>query len=405
MSQKSPEQIVDLHPASYRHLGEGHPWVIKDKYTEQFRSKTRFLIAKDKKTDKQFLLLNDTAHPKIKARLWKADFIENESIFETFLLDLKERLQVSLEKRAPLLEAHERENIFLAFGEADSLPGLFLLKLGEGLIIQSYARYWKKFQKDLLPILKDFKESIGFQWIAWQEREDTKTSLLQPLLGKMPDEMIVKEWGVQYKIKLTQGYDLGLYTDMAAIREKCQSEFRGKSFLNLYSYTGAWSLFALANGATEVKSSDLSKKYLSWLEENIELNNFTGNHQSLPGDNLKTLRDLQKSGKSFDLILCDPPSFSSDKKKTTSAMKAYEEILPLLSSITNPGGKALCFLNTHSISWNKFESKIQEISSPLGFRVSGKLKLNNDCPVMKGFPEGNYLKGVILKKVKNKELL
>lgn len=401
MTQKPAEQYVELHPASYRHLNEGHPWVIKDKFTESFRAKARFLVAKDPKGNKQFVLLNDTAHPKIKARLWKSQESELGDLSEEFLKDLKERLVTSIEKRSEVLKGAERDNVFLAFGEADELPGLFLLKLGQGLIIQSYACYWRKFQKELMPLLKELKDhlSLGIDWISWQEREDSKTSLLQPLLGKMPEEMTIQEWGVQYNIKLTQGYDLGLYTDMSAIREKCKNDFQGKTLLNLYSYTGAWSLFALSKGAKEVVSSDLSRKYLDWLEENIALNKFEGKHTSIEGDNLTTLRNLIKEGKTFDRILCDPPSFSSDKKKTTSALKAYEEILPLLSELTSPDGKIICFLNTHSVGWNKYESKIREISGSLGFKLEGKLKLGVDCPVKKGFPEGNYLKGIILKKV------
>lgn len=401
MDLKKSEQIVQLHPASYRHLNEGHPYILPDQYTEKFRAKARFLIAEDHKSQKTHILLNDTAHPKVKARLWKTINQDQTSPEDDFLGELRERIENSFNKRLDLLTEGRRENIFLSFGEADYLPGLFILKLGEGLIIQAYARYWRKFQKELMPILKELKEELplGVQWISWQEREDSKTALLQPLLGKMPEETVIEEWGVRYKIKLTQGYDLGIYTDMAALRERLKGSFQGRSFLNLYSYTGAWSLFALKQGAIQVSSSDLSGKYLDWLDENLELNEFQGTHERLEGDNNSTLRELIKEGRTFDIILCDPPSFSSDKKKTTSALKAYETTLPLLAELCKKGGQCICFLNTHSVAWKKFESQMRDISNNLNLKVEGKLKLEKDCPVLKGFPEGNYLKGIILKKV------
>lgn len=389
-------QPVELHPASLKYLGKGHPWIIKDNFTEAFKAKSRFLLSKDKATSDEYLLLNDTAHPKIKARLWQT----NPRKDFNFIASFEERLQKSLARRKVLFQEGERENIFLCFGEADFIPGLFIVKLGEGCLIQSYARLWKKFQKDIIPIIRKNIESfdLGVKWLAWQERDDSKDTPLIPLWGKLPTDSIIKEWGVRYSLKFNEGYDIGIYTDMAAIRKQYGDLFKGRSFLNLYAYTGAWSLFALSKGAKNVTSSDLSRKYLDWLEENLKLNSFSGEHQSIEGDSLKSLQALIRENQKFDLILCDPPSFSSDKKRTTPAIKAYELLVPSMEKLLNPRGKIFCFLNTHGIGMKKFEEKIRECAHPLGLKIHGKIKLGEDCPTLKGFPEGDYLKGIILKK-------
>lgn len=388
---------VDLHPASYRHLSQGHPWVIKDQYTEKFRAKARLLRATDKKTGKEFILLGDTAHPKVKARLWQQFPKGIQSDFD-FLQSLKERLEEAIKKRMP--EQDKREDFFLVFGEADFLPGLFLLQLGQGVVIQSYARYWKKFQKDLIPLLKEIfpKLNLEIKWMAWQERDDSKKTSLIPLWGKLPEEEVVSEFGVKYLVKFNEGYDLGLYPDMAAIRESLPFDWKDKKVLNLYAYTGAWSLYPLSQGAKAAVSVDLSGKYLNWLEQNLALNSFESRHRSIESDTQKALEQLIKEGEEFDFILCDPPSFSSDGKKTQTSLKAYKNLLPLLEKLLSPKGQLLSFINTHSVTRKKYEETMKEYSGKTKLRKIKSIGLQKDCPLIKNFPEGDYLKGILFQK-------
>ncbi len=396
---------AELHPESLRHLERGHPWVIKDKYTERFKAKERFLLASGPKRE-DFILISDTAHHRVKARLWAkipaGPLGSGHNYLETFTKELKERLAKAIKKRLPLYQSGERQNIFLTFGEADQLPGLKILLFGEGLVIQSYARFWKKFQKDLIPKLRELLEKLNIKvdWISWQERDLDKEAPLHPVWGKMPSEMTLKEYGVHYSLKFDQGYDLGLYTDMAAIRSGLDIDWENKKVLNLYSYTGAWSLFPLEKGAKEVVSVDLSSKYLDWLDENLALNPKLKKetHRRVDKDTLSALKELIKSGETFDVIFCDPPSFSSDGKKTSSSLKSYQELMPLFNKLLNPEGHALCFINTHSVTRKKFEEKMRETIKGTSLKIIKKLVLSEDCPRLANFPEGDYLKGLHLKK-------
>lgn len=382
---------VDLHPASFKHLAAGHPWVIKDRFTDKFRAKDRFLLSHGKKGS-TYLLLNDTAHPKIKARLWS----EDPDLSIPFEDSLKERLQKAFNKRKEL--SLKRENLFLVFGEGDQIPGLFLLKLGDGLIIFSYAPLWKKWQKEIVPFLKENVDGVA--WIAWQDRREDQESPLNPLWGKMAKTMVLKEFGCQYQLDFSQGYDLGLYTDMAAIRNKFAEtySFENKSVLNLYSYTGAWSLFPLALGAKNVVSVDLSEKYMNWYLDNLKLNEFKGAHKEIVGDTFKALKSLINSDEKFDFILCDPPSFSSDGKKTTTSLKNYERLLPLFTELLALKGQALCFINTHSVTRNKYEETMSSYTRALPLKKHSSYGLSEDCPLIKNFPEGDYLKGILYHK-------
>lgn len=214
------------------------------------------------------------------------------------------------------------------------------------------------------------------------------------------EKLIINEFGVNYNITLGQNYDPGLYTDMAHVRDQLSQTFsQSKKVLNLYAYTGAFSLFALKKGAQSVVSLDLSAQYMSELEENIKINPKLdiNKHESMIMSSSKALKVLIKQQSKFDLIISDPPSSSNDGLKRSNALKKYELELTLIEQLLTPQGIAILFLNTHKVSISKFKRKIDEIisSNNLKLKFLKELEQTSDCPKIKGFPEGAYLKGLI----------
>jgi 23S rRNA (cytosine1962-C5)-methyltransferase len=173
--------------------------------------------------------------------------------------------------------------------------------------------------------------------------------------------------------------------------------------LNLYSYTGAFSLWAMKLGAKFVASVDLSPKYIEWLQQNLGLNPDlnSAQHESLTMSVDEALDKLKAEEKKFDFIVCDPPSSSSDGEKRTSAIKSYKDLLSKMDKVLNPKGRIVVFLNTHQVTNQKFEKTIQENLSELklNYKLGTRLSLGQDCPTLKGFPEGSYLKGIVLEKI------
>jgi len=216
----------------------------------------------------------------------------------------------------------------------------------------------------------------------------------------------INEYGVNYKLNLGSHYDVGLYTDMSSVRGRMEKEFKeAKSILNLYSYSGAFSLYGLKQGASDVVSVDLSENYLKWLDENIALNSDIdpSHHISMCTPVKDALAELSQKKKTFDLIICDPPSSSSDGEKRTNALKDYEQILPQIDTLLNKDGKAVVFLNTHQIGRKKFQFKLHDIikNKALKLKTSTFYGLSEDCPSMPKFPEGSYLKGFLLERCEN----
>lgn len=153
------------------------------------------------------------------------------------------------------------------------------------------------------------KDSI---FLKLRQRNDHRESQYQKLAGEKT-EFIVEEAGLKFLVNLSDYLDTGLFLDHRITRQMVQENAAGKRVLNLFCYTGSFSVYAAAGGASDVVSVDLSKTYLAWAERNMQLN-FPDNasHQTVHADVLQYLKTLPKD--SFDLIVMDPPTFSNSKR-------------------------------------------------------------------------------------------
>ncbi len=405
--RRSHSASVILHPTSTKMLRKGHPWVTTDSFSKKFPQSPLFLKGRNHQqsdlTSPEFLLLNDPKHPHVKARIWSRRLPLSEEQ-NNFQREFRERLTQAIKLRLTQNHLKEREIIYLVFGEADFLPGLKVLWIKNGLFIQTYAGYWTRPEVQLK---SNLKEALAFcelfpQWIGLQERHSSQKKKLIELEGKIPSQLKVQEFGIRYTLQFDRTYDFGFYPDMSGIRKKLKKYFQEKKqFLNLFSYTGAFSLWALSLGVQEVISVDLSQANLNWLEENKKLNpQLKGHHLSISSAVEETLDSMITSQKKFDLILSDPPSTSSDGQKKSQALREYQVILPKAFSLLKKEGLFIGFLNTHSVTRKKFEESLKKILSPLpNSKIISTISLQEDCPLLKGFPEGDYLKGVVIKKV------
>jgi 23S rRNA (cytosine1962-C5)-methyltransferase len=258
--------------------------------------------------------------------------------------------------------------------------------------------------------LKDVEVELPLKDVWFQDRNLGRAAKFDryALSGKkrtLKDQnVLLQEFGTTYKCKINANYDLGLYTDMAPFRKKIGTEFSEKKVLNLYSYTGAYSLHALRMGASEVVSVDLSQDYLNWLQENLELNPDLdkSKHQSLCLSVDKAIKQFEKQKSQFDWIICDPPSASSDGKKMSNALKNYEGLLPKMINLLNgEKGKIALFLNTHQVSPKKFRTDIEAIleQDQRGFSILSTFKNLEDGQSLPSFPEGHHLKGFVVGRV------
>jgi 23S rRNA (cytosine1962-C5)-methyltransferase len=401
---KIPECLI--HPISIKLIRSGHPWITADNFSNRFPRQSEFIIAVDDRKRPMALLMHDPYHKNIKARVWSTKFpFDREA--QHFTAGIQGRLDLAFEKRIQEAALRERENYYLVFGEADQLPGLFIQKLNDRILIQFYTQFWNRYKsiiqttvQEVFPEIKD--ENIWFQ-LRGETRELQKLPV-NALDSERRDEFHLQEFGLQYLIRLGSSYDHGLYTDMSSIRYSLKKYISPEtSVLNLFSYTGAFSLWAMKLGAKQVTSVDLSPKYIEWLQQNLGLNpDLNSNqHEALTMSVDEALDKIKVEEKKFDFIICDPPSSSSDGEKRTSAIKAYKELISKMDVVLNKGGKMVLFLNTHQVTNQKFEKTIQDNlhELKLNYKLGMRLTLGQDCPTIKGFPEGSYLRGLLLEKL------
>ncbi len=400
---KIPECLI--HPVSIKLLRQGHPWITSDNFSNRFPKQSEFIVATDERKRPIALLIHDPHHRNVKARVWSTKFpFDREA--QHFTASIQGRLDLAFEKRFQQKELKERENYYLVFGEADQLPGLFILKLKDRILVQFYTNFWNRYKSIIQTTLQEIFPEITDENIWFQLRGETKQLQKLPQNSVDPDrkdEFHLAEFGIQYLIRLGLSYDHGLYTDMSSIRQIIKGYIKPQmKVLNLFSYTGAFSLWSLKLGASSVVSVDLSPKYIEWLQHNLSLNPELDHtrHEAMNKSVEEALEEVHKEKRTFDLIICDPPSSSSDGEKRTSAIKAYKELLMKMDRVLANHGKLVVFLNTHQLNQDKFERTLKDylMELKLDYKISSRLQLGQDCPTLKGFPEGSYLKGMVLEK-------
>jgi 23S rRNA (cytosine1962-C5)-methyltransferase len=403
MAKKHKLPRVKLHPATIKHAKKGHPWVTADTFTKEFPRKENLLIGRDPKSEDKIFLLHDPNHKKVKARIWEIGKEMPESP-NGFIRSFGIRLEESFLKRVNSQSKMNRDNFYLAFAEADGLPGLMIQKFKNIVLIQIYCDFWYFFKNDVRRLVKKHcaEHFPEVDKTIFQQRKESHNVNFSDIEKKL-NEITIQEFGINYHLRFDYRYDIGIYSDMSAIRKKLTNEIRtSKSVLNLFSYTGAFSLFSLAQKVEKVTSVDLSKDYIDWLEKNLSLNpNLDASkHTSKVMSVEKALKEIISNSEKYDLIICDPPSFSSDGRKSQSALKSYEKLLPLMSQCLSENGKIVAFLNTHHVSRKKFNEKITTLANENKMSLSKQLKMDEDCKTLGGFHEGDYLKGVLLEKSK-----
>ena len=355
------------------------------------------------------LLLHDPTHLNVKARVWSTGGNFQNQI-KSFKNDLITRIRQAVKRRTESTYIKDRNHFYLVFAEADNIPGVLVHYLNGNILIQFYMTFWDQYREFFIQNLikavnevmkKDIEDEIDYENIWIQER----SALKEPAKCSDPNTSFrnieIEEFGVKYKVTIGKYYDHGIYTDMSSIRSRIENDLKGaKSLLNLFCYTGAFSVQALHLGLEKVNSVDLSGPYLEWLEKNIELNPSIdkSKHTSMEMSAKDALKKLKGTDEKFDFVICDPPSSSSDGNKRTNALAEYKELLPMIDNALTDHGKAIVFINTHTCTMKKFEDKIRQTitQKKLPLIIKNKYYLSQDCPYKKGFPEGNYLKGLLL---------
>ncbi len=298
------------------------------------------------------------------------------------------RVQSALELRAALFDANTNAYRLIS-GEGDYLPGITVDKYRQFLVVQTYADSVELLVPD---VVKTLASSLRPKGIV--QRID---GVLTSLWGELPPpEITVLENGLKLIANLYEGQKTGLFLDHRDNRALISRFSNHKTVLNLFSYSGAFSLYAARGGATSVASVDIAPAAIEDAKRNFEQNGFDPEqHEFLAKDCFALLEAYAKEGRQFDLVILDPPSLARSKDNRFAAARAYKKLNTLALRCVRLGGLLATASCTSQISPEAFKGILSE--SALECKRHLQILQENghapDHPV--SFTEGRYLKFVL----------
>ncbi|HSI48985.1 MAG TPA: class I SAM-dependent methyltransferase [Ideonella sp.] len=395
-------KAIRLREGKERSLLRRHPWVFAGS-VEKGKADAGETVRVESH-DGQFLAWAAFSPlSQIRVRAWSFD--EAERIDAAFF---QRRIRAAVAMRARLAVASN--GVRLVHGEADGLPGLVVDRYGDILSAQflsAGSERWKAVIADAL-----LAETAALGCTRLYERSDVSVRELEGLpevtgwlRGDGDSSVTLREHDIQLTLDVAEGHKTGYYLDQRenrALFARLVRQFGCQRVLNCYSYTGGFSIAALAGGAAEVTSVDSSGPSLARAAAHVALNGFDpARHTALDADVNATLRQCLQAGRQFDAIVLDPPKFAPTAAHAERASRAYKDINRLAFKLLAPGGLLLTFSCSGGISADLFHKIVAGagMDAPADGYLLQRLEAAPDHPTTVCFPEGEYLKGlVILKK-------
>jgi len=388
-----------LMPDKERSALRRHPWL--------FAGSVGRLVGRARPGDTVDVLADDgrplgkaaySPRSQIRARFWTFD--ASESVDDAFF---KRRIAAAVARRGALPELAGQEGVRLIHAESDGLPGLIADRYGDTVVVQLTSAGSDKWRSAIVAGLVKATACVRIY-----ERSDSDVRGLEGLepttgwiYGEAPAApLAIMENGVRLGIDIAGGHKTGFYLDQRDNRLLLGQLAADKSVLNCFCYTGGFSLQALAGGAASVLSIDSSGPALAQAQANQALN------PQLPGaraewleaDVFQALRDFRKEGRQFDIIVLDPPKFAPSAAHAERASRAYKDINLLGCRLLKPGGLLMTYSCSGGIGLELFQKIVAGAALDAGreARIVRRLAGAADHPVALNFPEGEYLKGLLV---------
>ncbi|GAA3974250.1 23S rRNA (cytosine(1962)-C(5))-methyltransferase RlmI [Pedobacter ginsengiterrae] len=291
----------------------------------------------------------------------------------------------------------------LVFSEADFLPGLIVDKYADFLSLQILSSGIEKVKNDIVEILKAELQPKGiFDKSDATARGHEGLAVENGLLwGENPPEFLeVKENGIAYNINIAEGQKSGFYCDQRDNRSILASYTKDKKVLDCFSYSGGFSLNSFANGARSITSVDSSALALETLKQNVGLNKFDSDKiTAIQSDVNKQLRAFKETGELFDIVVLDPPKYAPSRSALDRAARAYKDLNRLGMLLLEKGGLLATFSCSGAVDIETFKQIIAWAALDAGKEVQiiKQFCQPEDHPVRISFPEGEYLKGLLLR--------
>ena len=311
------------------------------------------------------------------------------------------RLAQALNMRASigLMENKQGNTFRLVHGEGDLLPGLVIDCYGDTAVIQAHSVGMHESRMAISNSLMQLKglniKNVYYKsetTLPYKAGVETENGFL---VGDNADDVAVEN-GLRFHIDWLRGQKTGFFIDQRDNRQLLESYAKGNNVLNMFCYTGGFSVYALRGGAKLVHSVDSSEKAISLTRQNVELNfPADSRHEAFCED---AFRFLDKATTKYDLIILDPPAFAKHRHALHNALKGYTRLNAKGIEMVKPGGIVFTFSCSQAVSKEQFQAAVftAALRARRNVRILHQMHQPADHPINIYHPEGEYLKGLVL---------
>lgn len=383
---------VKLTVIGERSVRSKHPWIFTDsieKINKEGVAGDIAIIFSHSKNKAIGVGLYDPDSPiRIKMVHFGSGAIFNSVFFE-------QKIKKAYVLRAPLLQT-KTNSYRLLFGENDGFPGCIADVYAKVLVVKLYSAMWFPYLKMIVDgLIAISGVATVVVRLSRKLQQDPKAILEDGtvLYGELPKETIVfKEHGIHFSANVIKGHKTGYFLDHRENRRRVGKLSHQKTVLDVFSYAGGFSVHALANGAKQVTSLDISTQALELAKANGLLNKHSGTHKVIAGDAFLEMQQLIDADIRFDIVVIDPPSFAKSKKEVQIAKKKYKQLAQLGEKLTAKKGMlvlASCSSRITADVFLKINTTVLD-AQKRGYTIAHESYHDIDHPI--GFLEGAYLK-------------
>ncbi|MGE7724624.1 class I SAM-dependent rRNA methyltransferase [Bacillus cereus] len=395
------EVTVKIKPKFIKEIKSGYPLILKDAIQNLNDVQEEGTIIKVVDEKNQFIGKGYYGKQN-KGYGWILTRKESEQINQSFF---ESKIKSALHKRKQFYKSSDTTAFRVVNGEGDGLGGLIIDYYDGYYVVSWYSEGIYTFRDEIIAALQ---KVANFKGIYEKKRFDTKGKYIEGddfvagERGEFP--LIVKENGVNFAVYLNDGAMVGVFLDQRNVRKQIRDKYaKGRTVLNMFSYTGAFSVFAALGGASKTTSVDLANRSLSKTIEQFSVNEVDYEAQDIiVEDVFLYFKYAAKKKMKFDMVVLDPPSFARSKKYTFSAAKDYKNLLKETIAITENNGIIVASTNCSAFDMKKFKGFIDTAFKEMNgkYKILEEHSLPEDFRTIDQFKEGDYLKVVFIEKIK-----
>jgi 23S rRNA (cytosine1962-C5)-methyltransferase len=386
--------VLQLKPGREKSVVNRHPWIFSGGLKNKPRAEEGDIVEVRSADNKVLGYGFYSEKSQISCRMF--DWSNTASDFES--ADYwAGKIQRAYSLRTSLVISDQTNTFRLIHAEGDFLPGVIIDIYKDIAVAQLLIKGTERRKELILEGLSriGYKKVYAKTKSSSQNIEDIETSAGW-LQGQDNEVVTVKEHGLQFEVNFVKGQKTGFFIDQRENRLMVQQLAKGKRILNAFSYTGGFSVYALAGGAREVHSLDISADAVAMAERNAQINFPDASHKGITRDCFEFLTELEQDY--YDFIILDPPAFAKTARAVENASRGYKQINMKAIKKIKSGGFLATFSCSQNIDKELFQKIVFGAAADAGrnVRIIRQLHQPEDHPVNIFHPEGEYLKGLLL---------